>query len=112
VFEFLFKDHHGANSFVKRQQLLEVLPLFLSFYVFTVFQQQILAAFVNGFILLAGSVIFTVSDLVDDTAKIGYHMKKIEYDFRLGDFFLTALMNGSHISITTASMQLSCSSLN
>ena len=74
------------------------------FKVFSVFKQQILAAFINGLILLAGFSIFAVSNLIDNAVKIGDHMEQIEYDFRLRHFFLTALMNGSHISITTASM--------
>ena len=45
---------------------------------------------------------------VDDAVEIGDHVKQVEYDFRLRCFFLTALMNGSHISITTASMPSSC----
>ena len=82
--------------------------MLLSLQVFTVFQQQILGAFVDVFILLAGFAIFAVSDLVDDTVKVGDHMKQIEHDFGLRHFFLTALMNGSHMSITTASMPASC----
>ena len=79
--------------------------------IFTVSQQQILGSFVNRFILFAGFAILAVSNLVDDAVKIGHDMKQIEYDFGLRQFFLTALMNGSHISITTASIPVRCSGL-
>ena len=65
----------------------QVLSLTLVFEVVSVFKQQIL----SGFILLAGFVIFTVSDLIDNAVKIGDHMKQVEYDFGLRHFFLTAL---------------------
>ena len=93
------------------QQLLEVLSLTLVFEVVSVFKQQILSAFIDGFILLAGFAIFTVSDLIDNAVKIGDHMKQVEYDFGLRHFFLTALINGSHMSMTTASMPVRCSVL-
>ena len=75
VFELFFQDHYGIDRFIERQQLFEVLPLLLSLEVFTVFQQQVLAAFVDGFILFAGFVIFAVSHLVDDAVKIGNHVE-------------------------------------
>ena len=59
-------------------------------------------------ILFAGFAIFTVAQLVDDTVIIGGHMEQIEYDFGLRYFFLAALINGSHMSMTTASMPLRC----
>jgi len=79
--------------------------------VFTVSQQQVLGAFVNSFILFASFAILAVSNLVDDAVKTGDYMKQVEYDFSFRNFFLTALMNGSHMSITTALIPSRCSGL-
>ena len=79
--------------------------------VFTVSQQQVLGSFVNSFILFASFAILAVSNLVDDAVKTGDYMKQVEYDFSFRHFFLTALMNGSHMSITTALIPSRCSEL-
>ena len=97
---------------IECQQLLKMLALIWVFKVLSVFKQQILAAFINGLILLAGLFVFAVSHLIDNAVKIGNHVKQIEYDFSLRQFFLTALINGSHISITMASIESRCSWLN
>ena len=74
--------------------------------VFSVFQQQVLGTFVYGLVLLRGLSVLTVSDLIDDTAKIGHYMEQIENDFGIGQFFFTALIKGSHMSMATASIFL------
>ena len=83
VFKLLLEDHYGIDSFIERQQLFEVLALLLSLQIATVFQQQVLAALIDGFILFAGFVIFAVSHLIDDAVKLGHHMEQVKDDFSL-----------------------------
>ena len=71
-----------------------------------VFEQQVLGPFIDCFVLFGGLAILAVSDLIDNAVKIGHYVEQIEDDFGLRQFFLTAFINGSHISITTASMPL------
>ena len=88
-----------------------MLTLLSGFQVLAVSQQQILGTLIDAFIRFAGFPILIVSNNVDNAAKSGDHMKQVEYDFGTRYFFLTALMNGSHMSITTALMPSSCLSL-
>jgi len=80
-------------------------------HVFAVSKQQVLGTFVDSLVLFGGLAILAVSDLVDNAVKIGHYVKQIEDDFGLRQFFLTALINGSHISMTIASMALRCLAL-
>ena len=75
-------------------------------------KQQVLGTFVDSLVLFGGLAILDVSDLVDNAVKIGHYVEQIEDDFGLRQFFLTALINGSHISMTIASMALRCLALN
>lgn len=92
LFELLLQNHHGVDHFVQGQELFELLSVFFSTNVATVFQQQIFGALEDGFILSRGFAVFAVTDLVDDPAESGDDMKLIEDDLRLRQFFLTALM--------------------
>ena len=74
----------------------------------TIFQQQVACAFKNGLIVLGGLAVLNVAYFVDDPAKRGYDVKQIKDDFGLRQFFLTALINGSHMSMATASMARRC----
>ena len=51
-------------------------------------------------------MVLDVADLVDDPTGGGNNMEQIKDDFSLRQFFLTALINGSHISMAMASMPL------
>jgi len=76
--------------------------------VLTILQQQVFGSFKNRFVFLRCLTIFTVSNFIDDPAELGYNMEQIKDNFRLRYFFLTALIKGSHISMTTALMDLRC----
>jgi len=80
--------------------------------VFTVFKQQVFSPFKDGFILFRSFTVFGIPNFIDNTVKIGHYMEQIEYYFGLRQFFLTALINGSHISMTTASIPLRCLAFN
>lgn len=80
--------------------------------VFAVFKQQVFSPFKDGFIFFRSFTVFGIPDFIDNTVKIGYYMEQIKNDFGLRQFFLTALINGSHISMTTASMPLRCLAFN
>ena len=71
-----------------------------------IFKQQVLATFIDGLVLFVALAIFAVSNLINNAVKIGHYMEQIKNDFGLRQFFLTALINGSHMSMTTASMPL------
>jgi hypothetical protein len=45
-----------------------------------------------------------ISHLVDHPAKGGRHMEQVKDDLGLREFFLTALIKGSHMSMATAFM--------
>jgi hypothetical protein len=81
---------------------------FFATHVAPVLEQQIFGSLEDGFILHGGFTVLAVSDLVDDAAKGGHDLQLIKDDLAGGQFFLTALMNGSHMSITTASMVFRC----
>lgn len=76
--------------------------------VFTVSKQQVLGSFENDFVLLASLSVFGVSNLIDHTAEISHHMELIEDNLGIRQFFFTALINGSHMSMATASMARRC----
>ena len=73
-----------------------------------VLQQQVLGALEDLFVLGRGLAVFAVADLVDDAAEGGHDMELVKDDLGVGQFFLTALMYGSHISMTTASTAFRC----
>ena len=75
-------------------------------HIFSVFKQQVLGAFKNGPVLLGSLSVLAVSDLVDHPAEAGDNVEQIENDLGIGQFFLTALINGSHMSMATASIRL------
>lgn len=81
-------------------------------HVLTVFKQQVPCSFIDGFVLFRGPAIFGGSDPINYTAKIGNYMEKIENNFGLRQFFFTALINGSHMSIATASIAFRWPTLN
>ena len=72
-----------------------------------VLQQQVLGALKDLFVLCGRLAVFAVADLVDDAAEGGHDMELVKDDLGVGQFFLTALMYGSHMSMTTASIGLS-----
>ena len=92
MLELLFEDHHGTDDLVERQQLFELLPVAAAPHVAPVFEQQILGALIDRFVLLAGLAMLAVSHRVDHAAKAGHDVEEIEDDSGLGQFFLTALM--------------------
>ena len=92
MLELLLEDHHGTDDLVERQQLSELLPVASAPHVAPVFQQQILGALVDRFVLFAGLAILAVSHGVDHAAKGGHDMEQIEDDLGCRQFFLTALM--------------------
>ena len=69
-----------------------------------VFKEQVFGAFEDLLMLGTRFSVFAATDLIDNAAKVGHDVKRIEYDLGQWQFFLTALMNGSHISMATASM--------
>jgi len=73
-----------------------------------VLQQKILGAFKDLFIVCGRLAVLTVSDFIDDAAKGGHDMKLVKDDMGLRQFFLTALMYGSHMSMTMASIDFRC----
>ena len=75
-------------------------------HVFSVSQQQVIGSFENGPVLLGGLSVLAISDLVDHPAKAGDNVEQIKDDPGVGQFFLTALINGSHMSMATASIHL------
>ena len=77
-----------------------------------VLQQQILGAFKDLFMLGGRLAAFAGSDFVDNAAKGGHDMELVKDDEGLRQFFLTALMYGSHMSIATASIFLRWPALN
>src|SRR5210317_1002026 len=81
-------------------------------HVFAVFKQQVPCTFIDSLVLFGGLTIFADSDLIDNQIKIGHDVEQIEDDFSLRQFFLTALIYGSHISMTIASMALRCLTVN
>jgi hypothetical protein len=46
--------------------------------------------------------VLAVSDLIDDATEGGHDMELVKDNEGLRQFFLTALMYGSHMSMTTA----------
>ena len=72
--------------------------------VFTVFEQQVLGPLENDLVLLASFSVLGVSNFIDHATEIGHHMELIKDNLGIRQFFLTALINGSHMSIATASM--------
>jgi len=85
--------------------LLAVLP---AAHIGPVLQQQVFSAFKDGFVFGSRLAVFAVSDLINDAAKGGYDMKLVKDDLGSRQFFLTALMYGSHMSMTTASTAFRC----
>ena len=53
-------------------------------------------------------MVLDVAYFIDHPAKGGNDMEQIEYNFGLRQFFLTALINGSHMSMATACMDWRC----
>jgi len=82
--------------------------MFFATHVAPVLEQQIFGSLEDGFILHRGLAVLAVADLVDDPAEGGHDMELIEDDLGPRQFFLTALIYGSHMSITTASMDFRC----
>ena len=80
--------------------------------VLAVFKQQVFSPLKDRLVLGTGFSVFAAADFVDDAAEVGHDVKRVEYNSGLGQFFLTALINGSHISITTASIPLRCLAFN
>ena len=77
-------------------------------YIAAIFEQQIPCAFKYGFIVLRCSVVLNVAHFIDYPAKSGNNVEQIEYDFSMRQFFLTALINGSHMSMATAWIDRRC----
>jgi hypothetical protein len=73
-----------------------------------VLEQQILGAFKDILVVCGRLAVLTVSDFIDDAAKGGYDMELVKDDMGLWQFFLTALMYGSHMSMTMASIDFRC----
>ena len=73
-----------------------------------VFPQPIFGAPKDLFVVCGRLAVLAVADLIDNPAEGGDNMKLVKDDLGLGQFFLTALMYGSHMSMTTASMDLRC----
>lgn len=57
---------------------------------------------------LSRFAVFAITDLVDDAVKGGNDMEQVKDNGGLRQFFLTALIYGSHISMTTASIDFFC----
>ncbi len=76
--------------------------MLLAAHISPVLQQQILGTFKDILVVCGRLAVLAVSDFVDDAAKGGHDMELVKDDEGLRQFFLTALMYGSHMSITTA----------
>ena len=76
--------------------------------IFAVFEQQVFGTFKDSLVFCRGLTISAVLYFITDPVKLGHHMEQIKDDFSLRKLFLTALINGFHISITMASMQSLC----
>lgn len=82
VFEFLFEDHHGADDLIESQQLFKLVAMITSFYVPSVFKQQVLGSLEHRLVLLRGLAELAVAHQVDHAVEGGDHMEKIEYNLR------------------------------
>jgi len=85
VFEFVLEDHHHINGFVQLEQLFEMFSIFRLSDIPPIFQQKILGALEDVFVILGGFPVFAVSHFIDNLVELGYHVEEIEDELYMGN---------------------------
>jgi hypothetical protein len=85
VFEFILEDKHRIDDFVQLKQFFQMLPLFGSVDIPSVFKQKILGSFKDCFVGSGSFSVFAVTHFIYDPVKLADHMEEVEDDLDMRD---------------------------